>query len=128
MDTPRTVVLCGSSLFLAGVEASLAGRPEISVVTIRGERAAEWPGLATLRPAAVIVDAGEPCLTHSSALDELVSQLPGVLIISLNLASCEATLLTAQRQPISTAQEVAALIATHPATERGASYEAYANT
>jgi DNA-binding NarL/FixJ family response regulator len=131
MDTPRTVVLCGSSLFLAGVEASLAGRPEICVVSIHGERAAEWPGLEALRPAAVIVDAGEPSLLRSSALDQLVSQLPGVLIISLNLGSSEATLLTAHRYPVATADEVAALITAKPharAPEGAASYEAYANT
>ncbi|HMQ31846.1 MAG TPA: hypothetical protein PKD53_14050 [Chloroflexaceae bacterium] len=130
MDTPRTVVLCGSSLFLAGVEASLAGRADIHVVKIGGERAVEWPGLVALRPAAVIVDAGEPCFAHSSALDQLVGQLPGVLIISLDLGSSEATLLTTQRRPVCTADEVAAMIATHPARRAGeprASYELYAS-
>jgi DNA-binding NarL/FixJ family response regulator len=119
METPRTVVLCGSSLFLAGVEASLANRPGISVVKIGGARAAEWPGLEALRPAAVIIDAGEPDEGRPSAIDQLVSRLPGVLIVSLDLTSSVATLLTSRRRSLASADEVAAAIAEGEATFTG---------
>lgn len=111
METARTIVLCGSSLFLAGVEASLARHPGVSVVRIGGSCAAEWPGLAALAPAAVIVDAGEASPAQPSAVERLASLLPGVLIISLDLSSSVATLLTSRRRALASAGEVAAEVA-----------------
>ncbi len=111
METPRTVVLCGSSLFLAGIEASLSMRPGVRVVRIGGSCAVEWPGLVALAPAAVIVDAGELGPGQPSAVERLASLLPGVLIISLDLSSSVATLLTSRRRTLASATEVAAAIA-----------------
>jgi hypothetical protein len=111
METPRTVVLCGSSLFLAGVAASLVHRPELALVRVDTADVVAWPALAALRPAAVIVDRSEVGDDRLPAIDQLVSWLPGVLIVSLDLASSVATLLTSRRRSLCTADEVVAAIA-----------------
>jgi DNA-binding NarL/FixJ family response regulator len=107
MDTRRTVVLYGASLFIAGMEACLRNRPGLDVVRVNAEVPGERRRLAALQPDAIIFDWDDASLGGLPGITQLLRDSPGVRIIGLDLTSNAVTILSGQQQLVTRVEDVA---------------------
>ncbi|MBN1887352.1 MAG: hypothetical protein JW850_05160 [Thermoflexales bacterium] len=116
--TPPKVVIYGRSLFLAGVEASLAGRAELAVSSLDSAQASSLDTLLRLGPDAIILDASSPAgLTEMKGL---FHNRRTPLLISLDRDTSQATVWRGRQQPVRRADDLVALIQSahqHPGLE-----------
>jgi hypothetical protein len=107
MDAPRRVILYGSSLFVAGVEACLCGQPGLVVTRIDPALPGDIRGLPALRPDAIIFDYGDADMATLPGVAQLLRTIPGVLIIGLDLTSQAVTVLSGQQRVVTRVEDVA---------------------
>ena len=123
-DTIR-VVLYGSSLYMAGLAASLKTNPSLNVIHIHAGSPAFEHCRQAQAPAAFVFDLGE------ISADLVLSQLracPGLLVIGVDAASEDILVLSGQRARALTMNDLAQLITAtdtggppSPPTEPGSS-------
>jgi hypothetical protein len=107
MDTRRTVILYGASLFMAGMEACLRGQPGLDIVRIDAEVPADRRRLAALQPDALIFDWGDASLGGLPGVTQLLRDIPDVLVIGLDLTSQAVTLLSGHQRVVTRVEDVA---------------------
>jgi hypothetical protein len=107
MDAPRKVVLYGSSLFVAGVEACLCGQPGLVVTRIDPTLPDDIRRLPALRPDAIIFDYGDADVAAPPGIAQLLRDIPDVLVIGLDLSSQAVTLLSGHQQVVTRVEDVA---------------------
>jgi hypothetical protein len=102
------VVLYGNSLLIAGVEASLRGRPDLDVVRIDTALSDAGTRLNALRPDVVIFDLIAP--HYSEFAIPFLREHPGLPLIGLDPNSKTVTVLSNQRYTALTVNELAQVI------------------
>jgi hypothetical protein len=80
----RRVVLCGDSLLLAAMRASLDAYPSLEVITLAAPSAAQLERVVALDPAAVIFDGGSE---RRDRLLSLLQERPDLLLIQVDVCS-----------------------------------------
>jgi hypothetical protein len=106
MQAKHTIILYGDSLFVVALEAALKDQPEIELVCVAGASEEEGQRLAALGPSALIYEAAGGGCTDAAGIGRLLSQLPDVLVIELNLQHSAVTLITRKQQDIKHAADV----------------------
>lgn len=108
MQEQHLVVLYGNSLLMAGVEASLRGRPDLDVVRIDTALPDAGERLNALRPDVVIFDLTAP--HYSEFAIPFLRDHPGLSLIGLDPNSKTVTVLSNQRYTARTVNELAQVI------------------
>lgn len=101
------VILCGSSLFLAGVEASLRDQGELDVERLESTPAQAQIQLSERRPDVVIFDLA--AFDAESMLALLTAQ-PGLRLIGLDLNSNTLVVFSSQQRLAQTTSDLTQLI------------------
>lgn len=106
--TPKIrVVVCGSSLYMAALAASLQTHPDVAVLRIPANAAALSQGLDELVPALVALDLGE--MPGDLALS-LLRDRPELILIGVDPSSDRMLVLSGrQEQPVSAAELLRAI-------------------
>lgn len=106
--TPKIrVAVCGSSLYMAGLAASLQANPDVVVSRIPANTAALTQSLDELAPAAVAFDLGE--MPGDLAIS-LLRDRPELMLIGVDPSSDRMLLLSGrQEQPVSAAELLQAI-------------------
>ncbi len=112
MERHRRIVLCGTSLLMAGVKASLLPYADLQITEVDEER---WqrlrPSLGTNVDAVVFdLSSDEPQFVL-----ELIKHFPGVLLIGIDASRDRALVLSSQQPQVLTVQELVQAI-TAPGT------------
>ena len=108
MEERRTVVLYGNSLLMAGVEASLRGRPGLDVVRIDTALPDARERLNAFRPDVVILDLMAP--HHWEFAIPFLREHPGLSLIGLDPNSKTVTVLSNQQHTALTTNDLAQVI------------------
>ena len=106
MEAKHTIILYGNSLFVVALEAVLKDQPELDLVCVGEASEDDGPRLAALEPTALICEAASGAGAESAAITRLISQLPDVLVIELNLEHSTVTLVTRRQQDITRAADI----------------------
>jgi len=101
------VVLYGSSLFMAGAETSLKGRPGLEVVRVESTTPEILEVLHDLQPDVIIVDLATLDLLETLPI---LADYPGLPVIGLDLSGNSATILWGRKRSVSTAAGLTELI------------------
>ena len=106
--TPKIrVAVCGSSLYMVGLAASLQANPDVVVSRIPANTAALAQKLAELAPAAVAFDLGE--MPGDFAIS-LLRDRPKLILVAADPSSDKLLLLSGrQEQPVSAAELLQAI-------------------
>jgi DNA-binding NarL/FixJ family response regulator len=104
---PNTrVVVYGSSLYMAGIAATLQANPTLEVVRIP-TNSTDFPQcLDELAPEVIVVDLGEAA---SGLAVALLSERPGLLLLGVDPDSDEIMVLSGQRTRVLSGSELALL-------------------
>jgi len=95
MMQTKKVVLYGSSLFIVGLEASLADVPRLDIQRLEAQRDDSLARLRAAAPDVIIVDLGASPGDQAFAL---LKEFPGVVLISLDLESDRLLVLSVHQQ------------------------------
>jgi hypothetical protein len=106
MGAKHTIILYGNSLFVVALEAVLKDQPEVDLVCVAQAAEDDGPRLAALEPTALICEAASGAGGDSGAIARLISQLPDVLVIELNLEHSTVTFVTRRQQDITRAADI----------------------
>jgi hypothetical protein len=106
MEAKHTIILYGNSLFVVALEAVLKDQPELDLVCVAEASEDDGPRLAALEPSAFICEAASGAGADPSVVTRLISQLPDVLVIELNLEHSAVTLITRRQQDITRAADM----------------------
>ena len=107
MEKRHRVILYGSSVFIAGVEASLADRPGLDVVRVDATLPDAEQRLVGLRPGVVIFDLTVP---DSPSAVSFLKEHPGLSLIGLDPNSDTVYVLSSQQHTVLTAGDLARVI------------------
>ncbi len=107
MDQTRTLVLYGASLSVAAIGAGLAGKPGWHVIPMEPVSPAATERLLRLRPDVVLFDlaAAQPDTVIS-----LLTKLPGLLLVGVDLAHQQALVLFGEQPKLCTTDDFVRLI------------------
>lgn len=106
MSHPRIIALCGNSLFVAGLETCLKDTPEMEVVRIDAGTSEARARLQALQPDVIIFDGGDHGLGDLTGTTQLTRENPGALMISLDLASNNVTILSSQQHWVNKSEDI----------------------
>ena len=106
MEKRQTVILCGNSLLLVGVEACLAGRPGLDVRRVPAADLSHKQHLDALSPDVIIFEMG----TGSKLALDSLKQQPGLLLIGLDLDSSQVIILSGRRRLVPQSDDLVKLI------------------
>jgi hypothetical protein len=106
--TPKfRVAVCGSSLYMAGLAASLQANPDVDVLRIPANPAALSQGLDELAPAVVAFDLGE---MPGDLVLSLLRDRPELTLVGVDPSSDRMLLLSGrEEQPVSAAELLQAI-------------------
>jgi hypothetical protein len=107
VEEQRTAALYGSSLFMAGLEASLKAIRGLVVVRIDTTRPDAVDNLAVLCPDVVIFDLDAP---HAQFVVSFLSEHPGLPLVGLGLTSDRVVVLSSQQYTAQTTRDLARVI------------------
>lgn len=114
MDTRCLIVLCGDSVFLAGIALNLKTHPTMEILTLAADGDDTVQRLAALRPDAIIYDLahapGDCIKSPSDWVLPLLSQCPGTRLIGLDTAADQALVISGQWSAAASLGDLAALI------------------
>jgi DNA-binding NarL/FixJ family response regulator len=102
----RVIMLCGTSVFVAGLEVCLRQRPEISIVSAPSPLEALRDPLRDWHPDAVIFDWSEFSADVVPRLAHCLSAWPSMLIIALDLTSSDITVVRSEQHTARTPQDL----------------------
>ncbi len=107
MDQVRTIILYGRALSLSAIGANLAARPSWRLEQIDAAAPGASERLRELRPNVVLFDlaAAQP-----EAVIPLLQELPGLLLIGVDLVNHQALVLSGDLPSILTADDLIRLI------------------
>jgi chemotaxis response regulator CheB len=108
------VILFGSSMFMAGVEASLHGKPGLDVVRVDAAPPSGAEHLSALCPDVVVFDIASP---HSEFALPLLKGYPDLRLIGLDVANNAVIVFSSQRYIGLTASDLAQLVKSDPARQ-----------
>ena len=111
----RRVVICGKSLLLSGIGASLERRTGLNVVWFNPALAGATERLNTLRPDVVVLDLAAASLDSAIALWKAQ---PHLLLIGVDLAKDQALVLSGQTSAVLSADDLVELIESKTYLER----------
>ncbi len=111
MSDRQIVVLYGTTLFLASIAASLKDKPALEVVQVDAARVSET-AIQSRRPDVVIVDGSDGNQSILPNVTRLVRNNPRVVVIGLDLASDQVTVLAGQQRSARNVAEVVEAIRT----------------
>ena len=107
MTSKIRVAVCGSSLYMAALAASLQANPDVGVLRIPANTAALSQGLDELAPAVVVFDLGE---IPGDLAFSLLRDRPEVILIGVDPSSDKMLVLSGrQEQPVSAAELLQAI-------------------
>jgi hypothetical protein len=109
VETKTVTALYGNSLFIAGVEASLQHRSELTVARIDASLPDAADCLVALNPDVVVMDLDDP---DAGLLLSFLREHPGLPVLGLGLADDRAVVLSSQRVTALTTTDLAEVIAT----------------
>jgi hypothetical protein len=107
MHKKPKVVFCGTSLIVAGLQASLSGSSRIETIWLEATPPDFNERLRSLRPDAIVLD---PSDTGAGLALTIVRGHPGVPVISFDMARNTATVLSCQEYQASTASDLARVL------------------
>jgi len=124
MEKRRTVILCGNSLLMAGLEASLRDQPGLDVVRVDAALPNIAQRLEALHPDVLIFDLSSPPSTPSTTLrtgfqppssilhfpTSILQEHPGIALIGLDINSSKALALSGQEHTVLAADDLAQVI------------------
>jgi hypothetical protein len=104
------VALYGNSLFMAGVESSLRGRPELDVVRVNDSLPGAAQRLCAVCPDVVIFD----LTAHEAFAFSFLREHPGLPVIGLDLNNNALLVLHSQQRAARTVNELLQVIQSYP--------------
>jgi DNA-binding NarL/FixJ family response regulator len=107
VEEQRIAALCGSSLFMAGLEASLKAIDGFAVVRIDTTLPNAVDHLAVLCPDVVIFDLDAP---QAQFVVSFLSEHPGLPLVGLGLTSDRVVVLSSQQYTAQTMRDLARVI------------------
>jgi chemotaxis response regulator CheB len=107
MEELRTVVLYGNSLYVAGLEACLKGKPGLDVVRVDATLPDPGQRLKDLCPDVIILDLAAP---DSEFAIPFLRKHPGLPIIDLDITSDTVVVLSTQQYTTLSANDLAQVI------------------
>lgn len=113
MEEQTRIVVCGRSLHMAGLAASLKAEPDLDVVCVDCVEPTSRPSLTELLPAVILFDLNDPTCSLDIAL---LRAWPGLLLIGVDPSTDELLLLSSQSAQ---ALSVADLLGMIPIPHRG---------
>lgn len=110
----RRVVLYGSSVFMAGLEASLRQQPALDVERVDISRESADEELGSRRPSVVIFDLTSPqaLAFPLQSLIALLRERVDLSLIGLDPNSATAIVLSGRQHPVLSAEDLQALLTT----------------
>jgi DNA-binding NarL/FixJ family response regulator len=106
MQKRRLVVLCGTSLLLAGMEICLQGQPEFQVVRLNSTTANVMQRIQSLAPDVIIFDEADASLSTLPSMTQLLKHNPDTLMIGLDANSDVLTIISSQRHSATNPDDV----------------------
>ena len=106
MDKPIQVVIFGNSIFMAGIETILRGRPGIEVTRLAPDLTG-LGDLSGLRPDVILYDSTAP---EAALALRFLQQHPDVTLIGLNGDGHKAVVVSGREQAVVTTDDLAQVI------------------
>ena len=111
MKTRQVAILCGKSLFIAGLESSLNRKAGLEVVRINPALPDARERMNALRPSVIIFDGSDNALgDFPGAAQLLLRENPGMTILRLELNSSKVTILSSEQRSVTNSEEIADVI------------------
>ena len=112
METQRTVVLVGDSLLMAGVEASLRGRPGLDVMRMAAPLSNAAQRLSELQPDVLIFDLTAPSSLFSNSRfpANILQEHPGISLIGLDPNSNKILVISGRERTVLAVDDLAQVI------------------
>src|SRR3990172_3862922 len=107
MMQTKKVVLYGSSLFIVGLEASLAAVPGLGNQRVDVQRDDSLDRVRAAAPEVIVVELGA---APGDQAFTLLKEFPGVVLIGLDLESDQLLVLSAHQQPSQAAADLVEVI------------------
>ena len=99
MDRTVVAILSGKTLFTEGVAARLRQHEDwLDLHVVAADRGDALQQVVSVRPSAVILDAGDPQVTRHCSLNQLFQALPKVRVIRLDPERNQIQLLTSEQR------------------------------
>lgn len=110
MEKTHTIVLYGASLSVAAIGAGLAGKPNWHVISMDAVPPAATESLHRLRPDVVLFDLAA---ARPDTVISLLTELPDLLLIGVDLANHQALMLSGERPKLFTTDDFVRLVELH---------------
>lgn len=110
MDKPIQVLIYGNSVFMAGVETILRGRPGIDVTRLAPD-IRSLPDFGCLAPDVILFDSAAP---EAALALRFLKQHPGVTLIGLNGGGQRAVVVSGREQAVVTTDDLAQVLTWRP--------------